>query len=180
MMKALRALPITVMVLFFFCQLGSADRLHQWTDSKGVIHLSKDPPPADAKSVQIMEYSVSSDKPSVPERTQPPRNPASQNGNVTVEKMQETGMRRKPQVDLATTCYLYADREAVYVYVIEFKNPDRAIEYVLYEGLIPEGQKQVIRSSRGKIEFNYRFSSDDRGYGDNHADCVNGKVIRVQ
>lgn len=42
-----------------------------------------------------------------------------------------------------------------------------------------KGQKQLIESSSGKIEFSYRRSSDDRTYGDNHADCVNGHVISI-
>ncbi len=69
--------------------------------------------------------------------------------------------------------------EDVFVYVIEYADPDRVLETVLYQGTIPKGQKQLIESSRGKIQFDYRRSLDDRSYGDNRADCVNGKVISI-
>ena len=64
-------------------------------------------------------------------------------------------------------------------YVIEYADPDRVLERVLYQGTIPKGRKQLIESSRGKIVFSYRRSSEDRAYGDNHADCVKGNVISI-
>ncbi len=65
------------------------------------------------------------------------------------------------------------------IFLIEFADPDRVLERVLYQGTIPKGQKQLIESSPGKILFSYRRSSDDRAYGDNHAGCVNGYVISI-
>ena len=67
----------------------------------------------------------------------------------------------------------------VYFYVIEFVDPDTVIEKILYQGTIAKGQKQLIESSSGKIQFDYRRSLDDRTYGDNQADCVNGNVISM-
>lgn len=42
-----------VIAIFSWYQLGSADRLHHWIDSKGVTHLSKEPLPQDDKLVEI-------------------------------------------------------------------------------------------------------------------------------
>jgi hypothetical protein len=67
----------------------------------------------------------------------------------------------------------------VHVYVFEFTDPDRVLERVLHRGNIPKGHKQIIESSSGKIEYSYRRSSDDRSYGDNHAECVKGRVISI-
>jgi hypothetical protein len=42
-----------------------------------------------------------------------------------------------------------------------------------------DGQKILIKSSRGKIEFSYERSFDGRAYGRNQAKCVKGNVIRI-
>ena len=93
------------------------------------------------------------------------------------EKPQAAEAEPKPKGDPATACYFYAKTEDVTVYVIEYADSDSVVEKVLYQGTIPKGQKQLIQSSRGKIEFSYRLSSEDRSYGDNRADCANGNVI---
>jgi hypothetical protein len=178
-MKILSIFLIVVIAIFSGYQLGSADRLHHWIDSKGVSHLSKEPPPEDGKLIEIMEYSVRTDKPAKTDQGKSPRKPEKQNGDVNVKKVQETKEQPKPKIDLVTACYIYADPDEVYVYVIEYADPDRVLEKVLYQGTIPKGQKQLIESSRGKIEFSYQRSSEDRAYGDNHADCVKGNVISI-
>lgn len=178
-MKKLSICLIAVTVLLSWCQLSSADRLHHWIDSKGVTHLSKEPPPQDGKLVEIMEYSASADKPAKTDQVESARKPEKRNGNGIVEEVQKTGKQPKPKDDPATACYISADPEEVYVYVTEFTDPDNVLERVLYQGFIPKGQKQLIESSRGKVIFSYKRSSDDRTYGDNHADCVNGNVISI-
>jgi len=178
-MKILSICLITVTALFSWCQMGSADRLHHWIDAKGVTHLSKEPPPQDGKLVEIMEYSVSADKPAKTDQVESVRKPEKQNGNGIDEKLQEAEAQPKPTDDPAKDCYIYGDMDDVYVYVIEYTDPDRVLDKVLYRGTIPKGQKQLIESSSGKIEFSYRRSSDDRTYGDNHADCANGNVISI-
>ena len=168
-----------IVALAVFCsyQTGSADRLHHWVDSKGVTHLSKEPPPPDGKLVEIMEYSVRTDKPAKTDQVVSGKKPAKQSGNVMVENLQETEDQPKPKGDPAAVCYFHAKTEDVYVYVVEYADSDSVVEKVLYQGTIPKGQKQLIESSRGKIQFSYRLSSEDRTYGDNRADCANGNVI---
>jgi hypothetical protein len=51
--------------------------------------------------------------------------------------------------------------------------------FVHGQGTIAKGQKQLIESSSGKIQFDFRRSIDDRTYGDSQADCVNGNVISM-
>ena len=178
-MKVLSRFLIVMIAIFFSYQVGFADRLHHWVDAKGVTHLSKEPPPQDGKLIEIMEYSVSKDKPVKAEQVDSVKMPEKQNGSGIDEKLQETEEQQKPKDDLATACYITGDLEAVYVYVTEFTDPDKVLERILYQGNIPKGQKQLIESSSGRIEFSYRRSSDDRTYGDNHADCVNGHVISI-
>ena len=176
-MKISSIFLMAVLALCYSYQTGSADRLHHWVDSKGVTHLSKEPPPQDGKLIEIMEYSVRTDKPAKTDQVVSGKQPAKQSGNVTVEKSLETEEQPKQKGDPAAVCYFHAKTEDVYVYVIEFADSDSVVEKVLYQGTIPKGQKQLIESSRGKIEFSYRLSSEDRTYGDNRADCTNGKVI---
>ncbi len=44
-MKILSIFLIVMIAIFSWYQMGSADRLHHWIDSKGVTHLAKGPPP---------------------------------------------------------------------------------------------------------------------------------------
>ena len=64
-MKPLKAALITLALLFCWMVNGYADRLYTWTDAKGVTHITQDPPPATAKSVDSIDYS--------PQPTQPVR-----------------------------------------------------------------------------------------------------------
>jgi len=177
--KLLSIFLIAAIALFSWYSSGSAERLHHWTDSKGVTHLSREPPPEDGQLIEIMEYPVRTDKPAQTDPADSGQKPAKQNEKVIVEKSQKPGEQPEPKDDPATACYLYANNEDVHVYVIEYAGADRVLEKILYQGTIPEDQQQFIESSRGKIEYNYRRSSEDRSYGDNHADCVNGNVISV-
>ena len=172
---------VLIVVIGIVCghQMAFADRLHRWVDSKGVTHLSKEPPPVDGKLIEIMEYSVRSNKPAKSDEKKLGGTSEEVNRNQEVNPLQETKKLPKPKQDLATACYIYADPEEVYVYVIEYTDPDRVLERVLYQGTIAKGQKQLIKSSHGKIEYSYRRSSEDRAYGDNHADCVRGHVVSI-
>ena len=178
-MKIFSMFLIVVIAIFSRYPMGSADQLYQWVDSKGVTHLSKEPPPKDSKLVEIMDYSARPDKSTKTDQVESVEQSEKRNGKVNDRKLQKTVEQPKPKDDLATVCYLNAEMEDVYVYVIEFADPDRVMEKVLYMGTISKGQKQLIKSSSGKIQFDYRSSSDDRTYGDNHADCVNGNVISI-
>ena len=178
-MKILCLLLTVLLSIFTWIRPGSADRLHHWVDSKGVAHLSKEPPPADGKLVEIMEYSVSKNKPAQTDRVESAKAPEKQNRNGIVEKLPAAERQQKPKDDLLKACYILCDLDDVYVYVFEFTNPDKVLESVLFRGNITKSHRQIIQSSSGKIEYSYRRSSDDRSYGDNHAQCVNGQVISI-
>jgi len=46
MKKAIHYLPIfTVVTILFFSQTASADKLYEWLDNKGGLHLTDTPPP---------------------------------------------------------------------------------------------------------------------------------------
>lgn len=66
-MKPLKAAFITLALLFCWMVNGYADRLYTWTDSKGVTHITQDPPPDTAKAVDTIDY--------VPQPNQPVRRP---------------------------------------------------------------------------------------------------------
>jgi hypothetical protein len=64
-MKLIKAALITIGVLSCWVMNGHADRLYTWTDAKGVIHITQDPPPDTAKGVEVTDY--------MPEPNQPVR-----------------------------------------------------------------------------------------------------------
>jgi hypothetical protein len=179
-MKILWIVLTVLLSIFTWTRSGSADRLHHWVDSKGVAHISKEPPPADGKLVEIMEYSVSKNNPAQTDQVESAKAPEKQNGNGAGEKLQATGAQQKPKDDLQKACYILCDLDDVHVYVFEFTNPDQVLERTLYRGNIPKGHKQIIQSSSGKIQYSYRRSSADRTYGDNRAECVKGHVISIR
>ena len=178
-MKKLSRLTIVASAIFFWHYEGHADRLYHWIDANGVSHISKDPPPEDSMLKEVMEYSVRTDQPVKPDKVEPRKKPEKIHRSVSVEKLQKT-YKQPPQIDdLTTACYMHAAMEDVYVYAFEFARPDRVVKTRLYRGNIPKGQKQLIKSSTGKIVFSYQRLSDDRTYGDNRANCMAGNVISV-
>lgn len=170
---------LSVIAILCWSPSGFADRLHHWVDSKGVTHLSKNPPPDGGKLIEIMDYSVRADKPAKPDPAESVDESQKQKEKGAVEKRQETLEPPASQKNTATGCYIYANMEDVYVYAHEFSTPGGPQIKILYQGTIANGQKHFIQSSRGKIRFSYRRSFDDRTFGDNQAACVNGDVISI-
>jgi hypothetical protein len=62
-MKPLKAVFITLSILFCWVVNGNADRLYTWTDAKGVTHITQEPPPATAKAVDTVDYSPQLNRP---------------------------------------------------------------------------------------------------------------------
>lgn len=158
---------------------GFAERVHHWIDSKGGIHLSQEPPPPDGKLIEIMEYPVDKDKLVLSDPVQTGIRPPNRIANDSLDSMPDFERRTQAKEDVATSCYLAAEFDDVYVYVIEYTDPDRVLDRVLYQGYIPKYQRQRIESSSGAIKYSYRQLSDDRTYGDNRAECVDGRQISI-
>ena len=49
-----------LIVAFLFAATVPADELYTWTDSKGVTHISRTPPPPDARHKEVIEYTPQS------------------------------------------------------------------------------------------------------------------------
>jgi hypothetical protein len=180
-MKILSMFLIVVVAIFSMSRMGFADRLYNWIDSEGVVHISKDPPPEGVKSVDIMEYSVRNNKPEGTAQDQSGITPERPKEQTHSAKLQKAEDQSKPKIDLATACYIQAGRQDVYVYVTEGRRPGgTSHQRVLWKGDIMRGQKILIKSSHGQIKFSYQRSSDDRAYGRNRAKCVKGNVIRIR
>jgi hypothetical protein len=57
-MKFSIMLAIAAAVISNWCSIGYADRLYTWEDDKGVIHITKEPPPQKTKMIDAMDYTV--------------------------------------------------------------------------------------------------------------------------
>ena len=178
-MKKYSVFLVSVIIILCWLPNGTADRLHHWVDSKGVTHLSKEPPSEDGKLVEIMEYSSRTDEPAQTDPGESPARPEKKNKREFVEAEQDTPAQPASRPDSAKTCYIHANGEEVYVYAIEEDPMGGPQDRVVFQGYIPKDQKQLIKSSMGEINFTYRRSVDDRSYGDNRADCANGNVISI-
>jgi hypothetical protein len=49
-----------LIVVFLFAATVPADELYTWTDSNGVTHISRTPPPPDARHKEVIEYTPQS------------------------------------------------------------------------------------------------------------------------
>lgn len=56
-MKLFESALIILALLLSMSANGSADRLYTWTDAKGVTHITQDPPPDTAKTIDTLDYS---------------------------------------------------------------------------------------------------------------------------
>ena len=57
-MKLSNTVFITFGLLLCCAIDGHADRLYTWKDSKGVTHITQEPPPETAKAIDVLDYSA--------------------------------------------------------------------------------------------------------------------------
>jgi hypothetical protein len=55
-MKLFKTVFITFGLLLWCVINGNADPIYTWKDSKGVTHITQEPPPQTAKSIDVMDY----------------------------------------------------------------------------------------------------------------------------
>lgn len=67
----------------------------------------------------------------------------------------------------------------VYLMIREKSGPDESREIVVWEGWIKKYQQKQFTSQTGEIRYDYRLSSDNRTYGDNHRSCAEGNIIHI-
>lgn len=67
----------------------------------------------------------------------------------------------------------------VYLVIREKTGPGETREIVVWEGWVKKDQKKPYASQTGQVRYDYRLSSDERTYGDNHRSCEDGKTIRI-
>jgi hypothetical protein len=72
-----------------------------------------------------------------------------------------------------------AGPDDVYLMIREKTGPDESREIVVWEGWIKKYQQKQFTSQTGEIRYDYRLSSDNRTYGDNHRSCEDGNIIRI-
>ena len=76
------------------------------------------------------------------------------------------------------TCYFVATLGDVFITVNEME-PGVNRDVQVWEGLLKNGQEQMVKCKTGKVSYQYKPANEDRTYGDNHASCQNGSIIRV-
>ena len=73
-MKLSKTALMTFVLLFCCVMDGYSDRIYTWVDSKGVTHMTQEPPLQTAKSIDVLDYSA---KPGPP-----PPQPAARAGSI--------------------------------------------------------------------------------------------------
>jgi hypothetical protein len=67
----------------------------------------------------------------------------------------------------------------VYLVIREKTGTGETREYVMWEGWIKKYQQKQYASQTGQVDYDYKLSSGDRTYGDNHSSCEDGNIIRI-
>jgi len=67
----------------------------------------------------------------------------------------------------------------VYLVIREKTGSGDTREYVVWKGWIKKYQQKQYASQTGQVGYDYRLSSDDRTYGDNHSSCEDGNIIHI-
>ena len=67
----------------------------------------------------------------------------------------------------------------VYLVIREKTGSGETREYVMWEGWIKKYQQKQYASQTGQVDYDYKLSSGDRTYGDNHSSCEDGNIIRI-
>jgi hypothetical protein len=62
-MKLSNTVFITFGLLLCCAIDGFADRIYTWVDSNGVTHITQEPPPETAKSIDVLDYSAQPEPP---------------------------------------------------------------------------------------------------------------------
>lgn len=62
-MKLSKTALITFGLLLCCVMDGNADSIYTWVDSKGVTHITQEPPPQAAKSIDVMSYPAQPEPP---------------------------------------------------------------------------------------------------------------------
>ena len=79
-----------------------------------------------------------------------------------------------------TSCQFEASGpEDVYLVIREKTGIGETREYVMWEGWVKKYQQKLYTSRTGQLRYDYRLSSGDRIYGDNHSSCAEGNIIRI-
>ena len=76
------------------------------------------------------------------------------------------------------TCYFVATMGDVHILINEIE-PGGTRDIRVWEGMLKNGQEQTVKCKTGKVSYHYKPSGEDRTYGDNHASCQNGSIVRV-
>jgi len=87
------------LLLFVTAEL-SADKLYTWTDEKGNVHITEDPPPKNAKTVDVMTYQPQTEaqiqKNEADQRRQEIQYQADQNNDPRQENMKTNANTEQP------------------------------------------------------------------------------------
>ena len=67
----------------------------------------------------------------------------------------------------------------VYLIIREKTGSGETREYVMWEGWVKKYQQKQYASQTGQVGYDYRLSSGDRTYGDNHSSCEDGNIIHI-
>jgi len=93
---------ISLMLMSFAAADLSADKLYTWTDAKGILHISKDPPPPTARTQNVMTYQPQTEVPiqknEGAERRAVMPDEAGRKNNARPEA-EKTGAKSEPQDD---------------------------------------------------------------------------------
>lgn len=167
---------------------GHADRLYTWTDDQGVSHITKHPPPADAKRKDVLEYShkIHEEQQAAAATREKEKELQRKAGQVLTEESGNVEQYReeiredltKQAAEGKNTCYLQAPDRRVYVRVFS-TNSYNEREKEIWDGWIEPNQQALVISPTEQIIYNRKWEENGPFDGDNLRTCSGGGFIQI-
>jgi hypothetical protein len=197
MMKRLPLIAVKPLFLWFVVVMMSlpagvgGERLYQWTDENGTVHLTREPPPRQGKLNDIMDYSEpATDKaPAEPTRPSNTRDPLREE-KIMLElerrrleaeqsAIQSYEQEQDPSATGPNNCYVQLPDQDMYVRVFNVAESGSRADKI-WSGWMKKNERRLFSSRRGQVSIDFKIGPDAPYHTLNIRICDNGGTIQLQ
>ena len=169
---------------------GMAERLYEWTDEKGQVHLTQEPPPRQGKLHDIMDYSAAPEQKKETQIVQPSnaRDPDREEKILLeLERRRLEGTenaiedyKRKQTAETAgpNSCFVEVPDQDMYVRVFDIDDSGSRGQKI-WSGWIKKYEKRLFNSRRGRVSIDFKVGAEKPYHTQDVRICDNGSIIKL-
>jgi hypothetical protein len=166
------------------------ERLYHWTDEKGTVHITREPPPRQGRLNEIMDYA----SPSADRAPAEPAQPSNTRDPDREEKIYLELERRRldaeqsairsydPQQQAAPegrhTCYVELPAQDMYVRVFNITESGSRGDKI-WSGWMKKNERRMFASRRGRISVDFKVGPDAPYHTHDVRICDSGGTIQL-